>query len=169
VNSPAAVAWLLTPPTLTVNLPSRAQAGPYLRVAAVMIFCVEEDHEREGDEPDSGDAFDRRWSDLLDAEADLLREHAERLIATGSISVKRPAGMVTARFRGPAWRYHGRAAWPRRPRRPRLDIEAIRADDSGRRAWSHGPMVAKYRDRTNLINEIMLTLSLYLAWLDDDE
>ena len=30
-------------------------------------------------------------------------------------------------------------------------------------------MVAKYRDRTNLINEIMLTLSLYLAWLDDDE
>jgi hypothetical protein len=28
-------------------------------------------------------------------------------------------------------------------------------------------MVAKYRDRTNLINEIMLTLSLYLAWLDD--
>lgn len=30
-------------------------------------------------------------------------------------------------------------------------------------------MVAKYGDRTNLINEIMLTLSLYLAWLDDDE
>ncbi len=30
-------------------------------------------------------------------------------------------------------------------------------------------MVAKYRDRTNLINEIMLTLSLYLAWLDDDK
>jgi hypothetical protein len=131
-----------------------------------MIFYVEEDHEREGDEANSGDAFDRQWSDLLDAKADLLREHAERLIATGSISVERPAGMVTARFRGPAGRYHGRAAWPRRPR---LDIEAIRADDSGRRAWSHGPTVAKYRDRTNLINEIMLTLSLYLAWLDDDE
>ena len=30
-------------------------------------------------------------------------------------------------------------------------------------------MVAKYRDRANLINEIVLTLSLYLAWLDDDE
>jgi hypothetical protein len=28
-------------------------------------------------------------------------------------------------------------------------------------------MVAKYRNRTNLINEIVLTLSLYLAWLDD--
>jgi hypothetical protein len=81
-----------------------------------MIFCVEEEHEREGDEPDSGDDFDRRWSDLLDAEADLLREHAERLIATGSISVERPAGMVTARFRGPVWRYHGGAAWHRRPR-----------------------------------------------------
>jgi hypothetical protein len=138
--------------------------GLYLRVAAVMIFCVEEDREREGDEPDSGDAFDRRWSDLLDAEADLLHEHAERLIATGSISVERPAGMVTARFRGPVWRYHGGAALHRRPR---LDIEAIRADDSGGCASSHGPMVAKYRDRTNLINEIMLTLSLYLAWLDD--
>jgi hypothetical protein len=72
-----------------------------------MIFCVEEDHEHEGDEPDSGDAFDRRRSDLLDAEADLLREHAERLIAHGSISVERPTGMVTARFRGPLWRYHG--------------------------------------------------------------
>jgi hypothetical protein len=64
-----------------------------------MIFCVEEDHEREGDEPDSGDAFDSRRSDLLDAEADLLREHAKRVIATGSISIERPAGMVTARFR----------------------------------------------------------------------
>jgi hypothetical protein len=137
-----------------------------LRVAAVMIFCVEEDHEREGDEPDSGDAFDRRRSDLLDVEADLLREHAERLIATGSISIERATGMVTARFRGPVWRYHGGAAWHRRPE---LDIEAIPADDSGRRAWSHGPTVSKYRDRANLINEIVLTLSLYLAWLDDDE
>ena len=49
-----------------------------MRVAAVMIFCVEGDHEREGDEPESGDAFDRRRLDLLDVEADLLREHAER-------------------------------------------------------------------------------------------
>jgi hypothetical protein len=30
-------------------------------------------------------------------------------------------------------------------------------------------MVAKYRNRTHLINEIVLTLSLYLAWLEDDE
>jgi hypothetical protein len=140
--------------------------GLFLRVGAVMIFCVEEDHEREGDEPDSGDAFDRRWSDLLDAEADLPREHAEQLIANGSISVERPAGLVRARFRGPVWRYHGGGSWHRRPG---LDIEATRADDSGRRASSHGPMAAKYRDRANLINEIMLTLSLYLAWLEDDE
>ena len=140
--------------------------GLYLRAAAVMIFCVEEEHEHEGDEPDSGDAFDRRRSDLLDAEADLLREYAERLIATGSLSIERPAGMVTARLRGPVWRYHGGGAWPRRPG---LDIEAIPADDPGRRAWSHGPMVAKYRNRSNLINEIVLKLSLYLACLDDDE
>ena len=37
------------------------------------------------------------------------------------------------------------------------------------RAGSHGPMVAKYRNRTHLINEIVLTLSLYIAWLEDDE
>ena len=30
-------------------------------------------------------------------------------------------------------------------------------------------MVAKYRNRSNLINEIVLKLSLYLACLDDDE
>jgi hypothetical protein len=131
-----------------------------------MIFCVEEEHKHEGDEPDSADAFDRRRSDLLNAEANLLREHAERLIATGSLSIERPAGTVTARLRGPVWRYHGGGAWHRRPG---LDIEAIPADDSGRRAWSHGPMVAKYRDRANLINEITFTLSLYLAWLDGDE
>jgi hypothetical protein len=157
MTGPRLVGW---PVNRTVSL------GLYLRVGTVMIFCVEEDHEHEGDEADSGDAFDRRRSNLLDAEADLLRAHAERLIANGSISIERPAGMVTARFRGPVWRYHGGGAWHRRPG---LDIEAIPADDSGRRAGSHGPMVAKYRNRTHLINEIMLTLSLYLAWLEDNE
>ena len=122
MTGPRLVGW---PVNRTVSL------GLYLRVGTVMIFCVEEDHEHEGDEADSGDAFDRRRSNLLDAEADLLRAHAERLIANGSISIERPAGMVTARFRGPVWRYHGGGAWHRRPG---LDIEAIPADDSGRRA-----------------------------------
>jgi len=107
-------------------------------------------------------------ADVAPADVDVLVSpgDAERLIATGSLSIERPAGMVTARLRGPVWRYHGGGAWPRRPG---LDIEAIPADDPGRRAWSHGPMVAKYRNRSNLINEIVLKLSLYLACLDDDE
>jgi hypothetical protein len=131
-----------------------------------MISSVEEDHEHESNELEAGDAFDRRRSHLLDAEAELLRDQAERLIATGSVSIHRPDGMVTARFRRPAWRYHGGAAWHRRPW---LDIEGIPADDSGRRASTHGPMVAKYRDRTHLLDEIIMQLSLYLAWLEDDQ
>lgn len=131
-----------------------------------MISCVEADHEHEGYELEAGDAFDRRRAHLLDAEAELLRDQAERLIAAGSISIQRPDGMVTARFRGPVWRYHGGGAWHRRPW---LDIEGIPADDSGRRASAHGPMVAKYRDRANVLNEIIMKLSIYLAWLEDDE
>jgi hypothetical protein len=131
-----------------------------------MIFCVEEDRENEVYELEFRDAFDRRRAHLLDVEAELLRDEAERLIATGSISIQRPDGMVTARFRRPVWRYHGGGAWHRRPS---LDIEGIPADDSGRRASRHGPMVAKYRDRANLLSEIIMQLSLYLAWLEDDQ
>jgi hypothetical protein len=131
-----------------------------------MMSGVGEGHEQQGGELDSEDAFDRRVSDILDAEADLLREHAERLIADGSISIEQPAGMVTARFRGPVWRYHGGGAWHRRPG---LDIEAIPADDSGRQAGGHGPMVSKYGHRADLIREIMSALALYFAWLEDDQ
>jgi hypothetical protein len=70
-----------------------------------MIFCVEADHEHEGYELEDGDAFDRRRAHLLDDEAELLLDQAERLIATGSVSIQRPDGMVTARFQGPVWRY----------------------------------------------------------------
>jgi hypothetical protein len=131
-----------------------------------MMSGVGEGHEQQGGELGSEDAFDRRWSDILDTEADLLREHAERLIANGSISIERPAGKVTARFRGPVWRYHGGGAWHRRPE---LDIEAIPADDSGRQAGKHGPMVSKYGHRADLIRETTSALALYFAWLEDDE
>jgi hypothetical protein len=30
-------------------------------------------------------------------------------------------------------------------------------------------MVAKYRDRANVLDEIIMHLSIYLAWLEDDE
>jgi hypothetical protein len=54
-------------------------------------------------------------------------------------------------------------------RRPELDIDAIPADDSGRHAGAHGPMVAKYGDRTALIDEVTLALNIHLAWLEEDE
>jgi hypothetical protein len=137
-----------------------------LIVSAVMMSGVGDGDEQQGDELDSEDAFDRRVSDILDAEADLLREHAERLIANGSISIERPAGMVTARFREPVLRYHGGGAWHRRPE---LDIEAIPAEDTGRLAGERGPMVSKYGHRADLIREITSALALYFAWLEDDE
>jgi hypothetical protein len=131
-----------------------------------MIFCVEEDREHEAYALEDGDAFDRRRAHLLDVEAELLRDQAERLIATGSISIQRPDGMVAARLRRTVWRYRGGGRWHRRPL---LDIEGKPADDSGRRASRHGPMVAKYRDRANLLSEIIMQLSIYLAWLEDDQ
>jgi hypothetical protein len=131
-----------------------------------MISCMEGDHEHQGDEPDSGDPFDRRVGSILEEEADFLDEQAELLLAGGSISVERPAGVVTAQFRRPAWRQTGFLTWHRRPG---LDIDAMPADDSGRRAWQHGSMVARYRDRAAVLREITLKLAIYLAWLEVDE
>jgi len=130
-----------------------------------MISSVD-DHEDHGDEPDYQDAFDRRWSDLLNAEADLLRERAMTLLETGAVSIERPAGVVMAQFRAPGWRQRGALTWRRRPE---MDIEAISSDGSGRRADRHGPTVAKYGDRAELIKEIVLDLAIHLAWLEEDE
>jgi hypothetical protein len=128
--------------------------------------CVEGNYEQQGGEPDSGDPFDRRVGSILGEEADLLCELAESLLVAGAISIERPAGVVTARFRRPAWRQAGFLTWHRRPR---LDIEAMPVDDSGRRSWERGPMVTKYRDRAGVLEEITLKLAIYLAWLEDNE
>jgi hypothetical protein len=129
-----------------------------------MIRLVEQHHDR--DEAEAGDALDRRRSELLEQEAEQLRDYAERLIASGSLSIQRPRGTVSAHFRGPVWRYHGGGVWHRRPE---LAIEGIPADNSGRHASANGPMVSKYRDRANLVWEISSQLSIYLAWLEDDQ
>lgn len=126
-----------------------------------MIARVEDDRREQGE-----DAFDRRWSHMLDAEADLLRGYAERLVATGSLSIERPAGAVTARFWGPVWRYRSLLTWHRRPE---LEIVAVPAHRSGWSRAGPGPMVSKYRDRANLIHEIMVQLALQLTRLDEDE
>jgi hypothetical protein len=120
-----------------------------------MILVVDGSHDR--DEVDADAELDRRRSELLDQEAEQLRGYAERLLATGSISIRRPDGTVSAQFRRPAWRYHGGGAWHRRPS---LAIEGIPADNSGRHASRDGPMTSKYRDRDNLIWEITSQLDL---------
>ncbi len=115
------------------------------------------------DDRDADDAFDGRWSHLLDAEADLLRRYAERLLTTGSISIGREGGVLTAQFTGPAWRYHGFMSWHRRPG---LDIDATAAN--GNYSGAHGAMVNKYRDRGGLIREVMLQLAVSLAFLEQE-
>jgi hypothetical protein len=127
--------------------------------------CVGEDHKQQSGETDSEDPFDRRVSDILDAEADLLREQALLLLATGSISVGRSAGTVTAQFSRPVWRHRGPLTWRRRPE---YHLRAEPADGSGRHASEHGPMDARHGDRVALINEITLSLAVNLAWLEED-
>jgi hypothetical protein len=122
-----------------------------------------DDHEDHGDERDGEDAYDRRLSDLLDTDADFLREQAMILLETGTVSIERPAGSVTAQFRPPRWHYRGILTWRWRPE---VSVQAIRADGSGGSGAS-GPMVAKFDDRVNLVEEIAHGLALQLAALDE--
>jgi hypothetical protein len=124
------------------------------------------DQDDQGNEQEAYDPFDRRVNAVLDAEAGLLQEQAELLLATGSISIKRPAGVVTIQLKGPAWR---RTDVLTARRRHLIDLDAVSADGSGRRAGAHGPMVAKPGDRDALVREITLTLAVHLAWLDEDD
>jgi hypothetical protein len=128
------------------------------------IIGVNDDRETPGGGCDAEDPFDRRWSRILDTEADLLRVHAAQLLMTGSISIERAGGVVTARFTGPAWRHHGFLAWHRRPG---LDIDAVGANGSYNGA--RGPMVARYRDRAGLVDEIMFQLAVHLACLEEQD
>jgi hypothetical protein len=102
---------------------------------------------------------------ILDEEAALLGDQAELLLASGSIAVERPAGVVTVRLKGPVWRSRGALTWKRRYV---IDLDVVPADRS-RSAGVHGSMVAKPRDRAALIDEIVLDLVIHLAWLEDDE
>jgi len=123
---------------------------------------VNDDHEFSVEEPDAGDdPFDRRWSRILDAEADLLRRYVEQLLMTGSISIKRAGGVLTAKLTGPVWRSHGFLSWHRRPG---LDIDAVAAN--GSHSSAHGPMVTRNRDRAGLTHEITFKLAIHLAYLE---
>jgi hypothetical protein len=123
-----------------------------------MMACVDDDQERQDEEEYAEDAFDRRVNAVLARDEALLQDRSERLLATGTISIERPEGVVTAQLGRPVPRW----------RRPRLDIHAGPADGS-RSASAHGPTAARYRDRAALLREIELTLAMHIAWLEEDE
>jgi len=107
------------------------------------------------DPDDVDDAFDRRVGFLLDSEADLLRQQAELLLSTRSISIERPSGVLTARLRRPG-RLRGGA----------LDI-ATRATDGSASGTGHLPLGRPHRDDDVLLSDITLQLAVHLAALED--
>jgi hypothetical protein len=110
------------------------------------------------DDDSTPDAFDRRVNALLAAEEQLLADQAELLLTTGSIFIERPRGTVRVLLRRPALRRKGQV---------RLDATAT--DGSTRGAHAHGPTAANYRDRSALVEEMVLLLAVHLAWLQEDE
>jgi hypothetical protein len=105
---------------------------------------------------DTGDDFDRRVQRVLDEQDALLSEQADLLIATGSTSVERPAGTLTASLRAPAWGRPGE-----------LMIRTVSAagnPGSGRIPVSR----AEYRDHARLRGEIELQIAVHLAALEEE-
>jgi hypothetical protein len=115
-----------------------------------MISVMRDDADDGADEPE---AFDRRVGEVLDAEAGLLGEKSERLLATGSVSIERPAGVLNASLRPPHW-------W-----RPGvLRQSAVRKDG----AASSGVLpLGRTMDATFLLSQITLQLAVSIAWLDE--
>lgn len=112
---------------------------------------MEDDPEDEADW--SEDEFDRHVSEVLDSEADFLREQARSLLATGSILITRPRGTLRAWLRVPRW-------W----RRGVLRTEAARMDGGGGGSISQ---LGRTMDATALVGEITLRLAVEFAWLDE--
>ena len=115
-----------------------------------MISVVRDDAGDQGDEPD---AFDRKVGEVLDAEAGMLREKSELLLATGSVSIARPAGVLKASLRPPRW-------W-----RPGVFRDwAVREDD----ATSSGVVpLGRTMDTASVLSQITLQLAVGVAWLDE--
>lgn len=106
-----------------------------------------------GDEGDDPDAFDRKVAKVLDAEAGMLRKKSELLLATGSVSIDRPAGVLKASVRPPRW-------W----RRGIFREWAVREDG----ATSSGVVpLGRITDTASVLSEITLQLAVNVAWLDE--
>jgi hypothetical protein len=114
-----------------------------------MISVVHDDEDDRTDEPG---AFDRKVAEVLDVEAGMLSEKSERLLATGSASIERPAGVLNASLRPPRW-------W--RPGSFRQ--QAVREDG----ATSSGVVpLGRTMDARFMLSEITLQLAVSIAWLD---
>ena len=115
-----------------------------------MINVVHDDTGSQGDE--SG-AFDRKVAEVLDAEADMIREKSESLLAAGTVTIERPAGMLNASVRLPRW-------W-----RPGVFREqAVRYD--GHTSSGTVPL-GRAMDAASVLSEITLQLAVSVAWLDE--
>ena len=114
------------------------------------ISLVRDDAGGRADEPE---AFDRKVGEVLDAEEGLLRRKSEQLLATGSASIERPAGVLKATLRPPRrWRPGVFRGW------------AIRED--GRTSRGVVPL-GRTMDATSVLSQITLQLAVSIAWLDE--
>jgi hypothetical protein len=110
-------------------------------------------HDDPGDRADEPEAFDRKVAEVLDAEAEMLSEKSGRLLATGSVSIRRPAGVLNASLRPPRW-------W-----RPGIFRQWAVREDS---ATSSGVVpLGRTMDATSVLSEITLQLAVSVAWLDE--
>jgi hypothetical protein len=105
------------------------------------------------DQADDPDAFDRKVAEVLDAEAGMLREKSDLLLATGSARIGRPAGTLKASLRPPRWWRPGAfRQW------------AVREDG----ATSSGVVpLGRTMDATSVLSQITLQLAVSVAWLDE--
>jgi hypothetical protein len=106
-----------------------------------------------GDQADDPEAFDRKVGEVLDAEAGMLREKSDLLLATGSARIERPAGTLKASLRPPRW-------W-----RPGVFRQwAVREDG----ATSSGVVpLGRTMGATSALSEITLQLAVSVAWVDE--
>ena len=110
-------------------------------------------HDEAGEQGDAPDAFDRKVGGVLDAEAGMLREKSELLLATGSVSIDRPAGVLKASLRPPRW-------W-----RPGVFRDwAVREDGA---TSSRVVPLGRTVDTASVLSQITLQLAVGVAWLDE--
>ena len=102
------------------------------------------------EEPD--DEFDRMVGAML--ETDLVRKGADELLATGSVTITRPGGTVTASLTLPHWR------------RPGALRTSLSAQDGSYAGDGHIPLGRRRLPPEYLRGEVELQLAVALADLE---